>query len=63
MDTLVQPMLGDGVYFLSMKDILQKTDFVTLYSDGTHLHPPGQALIADAVLKKLLAEKIISPDK
>jgi hypothetical protein len=63
LDTLVQPLLGDGVYFLSMKDILQKTDFVPLYSDGTHLHPPGQALIADAVVKKLLAEKIISPGR
>lgn len=63
MDDLVQPMLGDGVYFPSMKEILQKTNFISLYSDGTHLRPPGHALIADAVVKELLQEKIAAAGK
>ena len=38
MDDLVRPMLGKGVYFLSMKQILQATNFAA-FSDGTHLRP------------------------
>jgi hypothetical protein len=63
LDDLVQPMLGDGVYFLSMKQILQNTNFAPLFSDGTHLHPPGHAVIADAVVEKLLQEKITASGK
>jgi hypothetical protein len=48
---------------MSLKEILQKTNFVPLYSDGTHLRPPGHALIADAVLKELLREKIVVAGK
>ena len=62
LDDLVQPMLGNGTYFLSMKQVLQTTNFAALYTgDGTHLRPAGHALIADAVVKKLLAEKIAAP--
>ena len=63
MDNLVQPLLGDGVYFLSIKQILQKTDFVPLFSDGTHLRPPGHSFVADAIVKKLLDEKIVTAGK
>ena len=63
LDDLVQPMPGDGVYFLSLKQILQKTDFAPLFSDGTHLRPPGHAFVADAVVKKLLEEKIVTAGK
>jgi len=59
LDNLVQPMLGDGVYFLSMKEILRKTDFAPLFSDGTHLRPAGHSLIADAVVEKLRQEGIV----
>jgi len=60
MDNMVQPMLGKGVYFLSMKQIMQAADFTTFYTgDGTHLRPAGHALIADAVVKLLLEEKIV----
>ena len=63
LDDLVQPMLGDGVYFLSMKKILQKTNFAPLFSDGTHLHPPGHEIIADAVVEKLRLEGIVTAVK
>jgi len=63
MDKMVQPMLGSGVYFLSMKQILGATNFTAFYTgDGTHLRPAGHALIADAVVKKLLEEKIVTAD-
>jgi hypothetical protein len=63
MDKLVQPMLGDGVYFLSMKEILQNTNFIPLYSDGTHLRSDGHSLIADAVVEKLQREGVVTAVK
>ncbi len=63
LDDLVQPLLGDGVYFLSLKQILQKTDFEPLFSDGTHLRPPGHAFVANAIVEKLLQEKIVAAGK
>jgi lysophospholipase L1-like esterase len=46
-----------------MKQILQDTDFAPLFSDGTHLRPPGHERIADAVVKKLLREGIVVTGK
>jgi hypothetical protein len=64
LDELVRPLLGNGVYFLSMKQLLQRTDFAPLYfDDNTHLRPPGHVLIADAVVEKLLQEKIVTAEK
>jgi len=64
MDDMVRPMLGKGVYFLSMKQILDATNFTAFYTgDGTHLRPAGHALIADAVVKLLLKDKIVAVGK
>jgi hypothetical protein len=64
MDDMVRPMLGPGVYGLSMKRILSATNFTAFYTgDGTHLRAAGHALIADAVVKKLLQEKIVAAGK
>jgi hypothetical protein len=64
MDDMVKPLLGDGVYSLSMKQILQATNFTEFYTgDGTHLRPPGHAIIADAVVKEIFAEKIVAAGK
>jgi hypothetical protein len=63
LDEMVQPLSGDGVYFLSMKQNLQDTDFVPLFSDGTHLRPAGHERIADAVVKKLFTEKLVAAGK
>jgi hypothetical protein len=64
MDNMVRPMLGKGVYFLSMKQILQATNFTAFYTgDGTHLRPEGHALIADAVVNMLLKDKIVTVGK
>ncbi|MCE0497148.1 MAG: hypothetical protein LV481_04290 [Methylacidiphilales bacterium] len=58
-DNYLQPLLGPGVYFLSMKQVLKNTDYVPLFSDGTHLHPPGHAFLADEIIKKLREEKLV----
>jgi hypothetical protein len=61
LDDLVQPLLGDGVYFLSMKQLLQRINFAPLFfDDNTHLRPPGHVFIANAVVGKLRQEKIIT---
>lgn len=61
LDELVRPMLGEGVYFLSMKEFLQKTNFAPLFTaDGTHLHPAGHALLAAAVVEKLLQAGVVT---
>ena len=61
MDNLVQPMLGNGVYLLSMKQILGATNFAEFYTgDGTHLRPNGHELIAAAVVEKLRQEGVIA---
>jgi hypothetical protein len=61
MDNLVQPLLGSGVYFLSMKQILGATNFAEFYTgDGTHLQPAGHALIAAAVVEKLRQEGVVA---
>ncbi len=58
-DTYLQPLLGPGVYFLSMKQILSPVDYAPLFIDGTHLHPPGHAILADAIIAKLREEKLL----
>jgi hypothetical protein len=58
-DNYLQSLLGPGVYFLSMKQVLKETDYPPLFSDGTHLHPPGHAFLADAIIKKLREENLI----
>jgi hypothetical protein len=64
LDELVQPLLGNGVYFLSMKQVLQQINFAPLYFvDNTHLRPPGHLFIAEAVVEKLLQEKIVAAGK
>jgi hypothetical protein len=63
LDKMVRPLLGDGVYHLSMKQILMDTDFAPLFLDSAHLRPPGQALIADAVVEKLRQEGVIAATK
>jgi lysophospholipase L1-like esterase len=64
LDDLVRPLLGDGVYFLSMKQLLQQTDFAPLFfDDNTHLRPPGHIFIADAIVRKLQQEKIVRAGK
>ena len=62
LDAMVQPMLGAGVYFLSMKAALQKTNYAPLFTgDGTHLHPAGHDYLAAAIVEKLRQASIIGP--
>jgi hypothetical protein len=58
-DNYLQPLLGPGVYLLSMKEALSKTDYVPFFIDGTHMYQPGHAFLADAIIAKLREEKLL----
>jgi hypothetical protein len=59
LDDLVRPFIGDGVYHLSMKQILEGTDFASLFADGAHLRPPGHERMATAIVEKLRQEGLV----
>ncbi len=52
---LAQPLAGEGVMVLPVKDVLGRHDFVPLYADGSHLRAEGHRLIAEAIAAKLEA--------
>jgi len=60
LDEMAQPLAGNGAACLSMKEAFIKTDFAPLFSDGSHLRAAGHDLLADAVVKKLLQDKVVT---
>ncbi len=59
LDDWVPHLVGPGVYSLSMKEILKDKDYAPLFSDGTHLRPPGHALMTDVIVEKLRREAVL----
>lgn len=59
LDDLVRPFIGKGVYHLSMKQILEGTDFAPLFADGAHLRPPGHERLAAAIVGKVRQEGLV----
>lgn len=59
LDELVRPLISKGVYHLSMKQILEGTDFASLFADPAHLRPPGHERIAAAIVEKLRQEGLV----
>ena len=60
LDAIVSPLAGDGVYFLSMKKLLQPLNFEPLFADGAHLFPPGHEIIAKAVVEQMKREGLVA---
>jgi lysophospholipase L1-like esterase len=60
LDDLVRPLAGREVYHLSMKRILEGTDFVPLFADGAHLRPPGHERLAVAIVDKVRQEGLVT---
>jgi lysophospholipase L1-like esterase len=63
LDDLIRPLAGDGVYHLSMKQILVGTDFAALFADGAHLRPAGHERVAAAIVEKVRQEGLVSSAK
>ena len=59
LDTLVRPLVGAGVQFLSMKELLEPQEFKTLFSDGSHLTRAGHIAIAAAIEQHLRESKLV----
>lgn len=54
MDSLLVLLAGKGMHTLSMKDVfMHDSNLKELFSDGSHLHPPGHQRMADALALKL----------
>lgn len=52
-------LAGDGVYVLSMKDVLEPLHSPELYADGSHLHAEGHKVLAGAIVKLLVREHLV----
>ena len=56
-----QSLTGNGVYYLSMKDVFGSLDYASLFADTSHIHAEGHKMLAKAIVKKLLAEGVVQP--
>ena len=61
LDSIATSLAGDGAYHLSVKEILSPLDCAPLFADGSHLRAEGHTIIAEAIVKKLLDERVVSP--
>ena len=59
LDSLVRPLAGDGVHFLSMKELFEGQAYNTLFSDGSHLTRSGHIAIATAIERHLRESKLV----
>ncbi len=59
LDSLVRPLAGDGVHFLSMKELFEGQAYNTLFSDGSHLTRSGHIAIAAAIERHLRESKLV----
>ena len=53
LDELARSFASPEVSVLSMKESLSGMDFVPLFMDNAHLHPPGHAVLAKMIVEKL----------
>ncbi len=59
LDDLGQSLEGQGVYYVSMKQVFSRVpDFPAYFADGAHLKPAGHALLAQAILQKISQENL-----
>lgn len=58
LDVIAGALAGQGVYHLSMRDILAPLDYKALFADTSHLRADGHKVIAEAIVRKLLAEGV-----
>ena len=62
LDAIVAPMLGEGVYKVSMQDLFStQPDLKQFFVDTQHLRPPGHELLAKGIIAELQKQKVIAP--
>lgn len=60
LDRLAASLAGDGVYALSMKDVFDRPDRMTLFADSAHLRPAGHRILAQAIADLVQAKGLAS---
>jgi hypothetical protein len=59
LEALLQPLQGPGCTIVSMKGILQNTDFKQLYADTSHLRAPGHKVLGAAIVEQMRREGMV----
>ncbi len=59
--SIVNPLQGNGVEVVSMKDILAGQNLETTYADGSHVRADAHALIARAVVDRIIERSWARP--
>jgi hypothetical protein len=57
LDAMCEALTGPGVYHLSMRQVFDRPDFAAYFSDSGHLRPAGHQLLAQAICRKILADR------
>ena len=58
LDAMCEALTGPGVYHLSMREVFDRPDFATYFADSGHLRPAGHQLLAEAITRKILADRV-----
>ena len=59
LDQLAASLAGEGMYFLSMKQVFERLDCEALFADGAHLRREGHRILARAIADLLLAKGLV----
>ena len=57
LDAMCAALTGPGVYHLSMREVFNRPDFASHFSDSGHLKATGHRLLAEAISRKIMAEQ------
>ncbi|MCL4503538.1 MAG: hypothetical protein M1438_17060 [Deltaproteobacteria bacterium] len=57
LDSVCAAFHGPGVFHLTMREVFQRPDFASYFSDSGHLKPAGHELLAQAICRKILSEQ------
>ena len=63
LEKISEDHVTNGVFHLSMKQVLQSLEFEPLYADRSHLRAEGHEVMAKAIVRKLIDSGIISLKK
>jgi hypothetical protein len=63
LEKIAEDHVTNGVFHLSMKQVLENLEFEPLYADRSHLRAEGHEVMAKAIVRKLIDSGIVSLKK
>jgi hypothetical protein len=57
LEAVCEALTGPGVYHLAMREVFNRPDFASFFSDSGHLKAAGHRLLAEAICRKMLADR------